>query len=139
MLTWEGSWPNSLVRRPPWLQACSVKNKTTCLKLYSYIIIYPSILGSHLICLFLHALYALNTTITRPNHNTIQVNSKVQIFWEDLKIWKKSPYIFNIHFHKMFTLKLLFLKFILVASNKIGRPFQIGLLRIHELYALAVS
>ena len=28
MLTWEGSWPNSLVRRPPWLQACSVKNKT---------------------------------------------------------------------------------------------------------------
>ena len=27
MLTWEGSWPNSLVRRPPWLQACSVKNK----------------------------------------------------------------------------------------------------------------
>ena len=31
MLTWEGSWPNSLVRRPLWLQACSVKNKhTTC-------------------------------------------------------------------------------------------------------------
>ena len=29
MLTWEGSWPNSLVRRPPWLQACSVKNKKT--------------------------------------------------------------------------------------------------------------
>ena len=29
MLTWEGSWPNSLVRRPPWLQACSVKNKQT--------------------------------------------------------------------------------------------------------------
>ena len=28
MLTWEGSWPNSLVGRPPWLQACSVKNKT---------------------------------------------------------------------------------------------------------------
>ena len=27
MLTWEGSWPNSFVRRPPWLQACSVKNK----------------------------------------------------------------------------------------------------------------
>ena len=27
MLTWEGSWPNSLVRRPPWLHACSVKNK----------------------------------------------------------------------------------------------------------------
>ena len=27
MLTWEGSLPNSLVRRPPWLQACSVKNK----------------------------------------------------------------------------------------------------------------
>ena len=30
MLTWEGSWPNSLVRRPPWLQACSVKNKQSC-------------------------------------------------------------------------------------------------------------
>ena len=29
MLTWEGSWPNSLVRRPPWLQVCSVKNKQT--------------------------------------------------------------------------------------------------------------
>ena len=29
MLTWEGSWPNSLARRPPWLQACSVKNKQT--------------------------------------------------------------------------------------------------------------
>ena len=29
MLIWEGSWPNSLVRRPPWLQACSVKNKQT--------------------------------------------------------------------------------------------------------------
>ena len=29
MLTWEGSWPNSLVRRPPWLHACSVKNKQT--------------------------------------------------------------------------------------------------------------
>ena len=28
MLTWEGSWPYSLFRRPPWLQACSVKNKT---------------------------------------------------------------------------------------------------------------
>ena len=29
MLTWEGSWPNSLVWRPPWLHACSVKNKQT--------------------------------------------------------------------------------------------------------------
>ena len=27
MLTWEGSWPNSLVWRPPWLHTCSVKNK----------------------------------------------------------------------------------------------------------------
>ena len=29
MLTWEGSWSNSLFRRPPWLHACSVKNKQT--------------------------------------------------------------------------------------------------------------
>ena len=27
MLTREGSWPNSLVRTPPWLHTCSVKNK----------------------------------------------------------------------------------------------------------------
>ena len=29
MLTWEGVWPNSLARRPPWLHASSVKNKKT--------------------------------------------------------------------------------------------------------------
>ena len=65
MLTWEGSWPNSLVRRPPWLQACSVKNKTKQISQWiSSVLVFPLVQNIEKCSrnLNLYTMFKLNTS-----------------------------------------------------------------------------
>ena len=85
MLTWEGSWPNSLVRRPPWLQACSVKNKTNKIFFTDLTNVFYGLSVSRFMSMMCTACH---TNMWLAVMNQVQTS-----LLSDLNVWNRRPFI----------------------------------------------